>query len=180
MVVEAGEGRAVVRVAQDWGGVDVAEGCGDRTGRAGPVTVRLENLQRAFGAETALPLSVWTYSTVDPLKEVLAKGYFRGCLRELRLGDLILCATDEPADWKGITGKCRRRRVLLMVTSTDWRGIETRVVQDWGSPAAPARRRQPAPWADLLPTVTLPARRRQDGLARRQVVRVARRPRRTA
>lgn len=128
------------------------------------MTVRLEYLQRAFGAENALPLSFWTYSTVDPLEEVLAKGYFRQCMSQFRLGDLVICATDEPTNRHDILGKRDRRRVLLMVTLLDWRGIETRVVQDWGSPersaAAIARRqRKPALRIGPRPALVLPAKR---------------------
>jgi hypothetical protein len=112
--------------------------------------VRVDDLLRVFGAENDKPFNVWTYSTLDGLAEVLAKGYFRRCHRELRLGDLIFCGTDQPADHTEIETKRDRRRCLLMVTSVAAEGIEVRLVQDWGSPEAapepgPApRKRAPA------------------------------------
>lgn len=140
------------------------------------MTARLEDLQRAFGAETALPLSVWTYATLDPLEAVLAKGYFKGCLSQFRLGDLLLCATDEVPNRHEVAGEHRRRRALLMVTAMDWRGIETRLVQDLGTPARTAaglalaaRRRRSA--VRLLPvrlSAPPPRRRRALRLPRRR------------
>lgn len=130
------------------------------------MTVRTENLLRVFGAENTMPFSVWTYSTPDPLEEVLAPGYFRGCYRGFRLGDLLFCASDETDNRYESDGKRDRRRALLMVTSMHIKAIETRLVQDWGSPERPAaaptgRRRKPARrWRQPSVDPAMPHRRR--------------------
>jgi len=128
--------------------------------------VRVDDLLRVFGAENDKPFNVWTYSTLDGLAEVLTKGYFRRCHRELRLGDLIFCGTDQSADHTEIHTKRDRRRCLLMVTSVAAEGIEVRLVQDWGSPeAAPEAR--PAPRKRVIALLGRPVRARIGRRARR-------------
>jgi hypothetical protein len=104
------------------------------------MALRIELLQRGFGAENEHPFTVWTYSTTDPLPEVLAKDYFRRALSQLRLGDLILCGAGQPSSRFDLFGARDRRHCLLMVVRLEMAGIETRLVQDWGSPATPPAR----------------------------------------
>jgi hypothetical protein len=104
------------------------------------MTLRIEHLQRGFGAENEHPFTLWTYSTTDPLPEVLAKGYFQRASSQLRLGDLILCGAGQPSSRFDLFGTRDRRRCLLMVVRLERAGIETRLVQDWGSPDTPPAR----------------------------------------
>jgi hypothetical protein len=124
---------------------------------------RAEHLNRAFGAENEHAFTAWAFATPDPLAAVLAKGYFRGCRRQFRPGDLVFCATGQPGGAAEIPadGQGERRRSLLLVTSLMVDGIEVRLVQDWGSPgAAPdavaafrpeERTEQPAPAEPMAP-----------------------------
>jgi hypothetical protein len=116
---------------------------------------RAEHLNRAFGAENEHAFTAWAFATPDPLAAVLGKGYFRGCRRRFRPGDLVFCATGQPgaaAPEIMADGQNDRQRALLLVTSLTLDGIEVRLVQDWGSPGA-------------VPEVA-PASRPEDGLGR--------------
>jgi hypothetical protein len=61
------------------------------------MALQLEQLGRAFAAETEHMFTVWTLATPEPLAAVLAPGYFTRCLSRFRLGDLVLCATRQPS-----------------------------------------------------------------------------------
>ena len=111
--------------------------------------VQVEQLGRAFTAETEHQFTVWWLATPDPLERVLAPGYFTRCLSRFRLGDLLVCATSQPADrLTQPLEPASRRRSMLMVTRLEPRAVEVRMVQDWGTPvAAPAAAQPPAPRA---------------------------------
>jgi len=122
------------------------------------MVLQLEQLGRAFAAETEHMFTVWTLATPEPLAAVLAPGYFMRCLSRFRLGDLVVCATRQPSTAPQVPPDANpdRQRCLLMVTRLAWDGVEVRLVQDWGSPLAapavptPARkpRRSGLGWAD--------------------------------
>jgi hypothetical protein len=104
------------------------------------MALQLEQLGRAFAAETEHAFTVWTLATPEPLAAVLAPGYFTRCLSRFRLGDLVLCGARQPSTAPSVPWDANpdRQRCLLMVTRLAWDGVEVRVVQDWGSPLAPA------------------------------------------
>ena len=107
--------------------------------------VQVEQLGRAFTAETEHQFTVWTLATPDPLERVLAPGYFTRCLSRFRLGDLLVCATSQPAPRmtsRLIPGS--HRRTVLMVTRHEPGAVEVRMVQDWGAPAQPLSAERPA------------------------------------
>lgn len=99
--------------------------------------VQVEQLGRAFTAETEHQFTVWTLATPDPLERVLAPGYFARCLSRFRLGDLLVCATNQPADrFAQPFEPASRRRSMLMVTRLEPKAVEVRMVHDWGTPMA--------------------------------------------
>ena len=122
--------------------------------------VQVEQLGRAFTAETERQFTVWTLATPDPLEQVLAPGYFARCLSRFRLGDLLVCATSQPADrFAQPFEPASRRRSMLMVTRLEPRAVEVRMVQDWGTPvAAPLAVQAPAPRARRRPGLAVLAR----------------------
>lgn len=93
---------------------------------------RLEHLHRVFGAENEIGFDAWAYATRDPLGRVLGKGYFQRCQSRLKAGDLIFCASDQPAPRAPAQDGLGRQRSLLLVLDVAWDGIVTRLVQDWG------------------------------------------------
>ena len=107
--------------------------------------VQVEQLGRAFAAETEHQFTVWTLATPDPLERVLEPGYFARCFSRFRPGDLLICATSQPpprAASRPEPGS--RRRAVLMVTRHEPGAVEVRMVQDWGSPALPPSTERPA------------------------------------
>ena len=94
---------------------------------------RLEHLHRVFGAENEIGFDAWAYATRDPLGRVLGKGYFQRCQSRLKAGDLIFCASDQPAPRAPAQDGLGRQRSLLLVLDVAWDGIVTRLVQDIGA-----------------------------------------------
>ena len=141
------------------------------------MAVQVEQLGRAFSAETEHQFTVWTLATPDPLEQVLEPGYFGRCYSRFRLGDLVVCATRQPPGKPQEPRDAHpdRHRCLLMVTRLVPGGVEVRVAQDWGSPAEGPRAARPAEaaarrrlgladWAGLVRRRT-PARRIRRGAA---------------
>jgi hypothetical protein len=142
------------------------------------MAVEREGLLRVFGAGTVCPFGFWVYATPDPLEEVLAKGYFKNCYRELVLGDLVLCGTDQ-ASYLGRDRKRDQRRSLLMVSAKPLDGIEVRLLQDWGTPDGPRLPPEPATSAPAgdAPLAALVAEEVAAQLRAAAAERTARRPR---
>lgn len=100
--------------------------------------VQVEQLGRAFTAETEHQFTVWTLATPDPLERVLEPGYFARCFSRFRPGDLLVCATSQSPRMAPMLSPGSHRRTVLMVTRHEPGAVEVRMVQDWGAPAQPA------------------------------------------
>ena len=105
--------------------------------------VQVEQLGRAFTAETEHQFTVWTLATPDPLERVLEPGYFARCFSRFRLGDLLVCATSQPPRMAPMLSPGSHRRTVLMVTRHEPGAVEVRMVQDWGAPAQPPATARP-------------------------------------
>ena len=94
-------------------------------------------LRDAFEGQGDAGFTVWSYATFDPLKQVLAPGYFNSC-RRLAVGDLIFVGTRPrpvTSAWMAAQKQTPIRRALLMVAERDaWAQIKVRLVQDYGGP----------------------------------------------
>lgn len=106
--------------------------------------VQVEQLGRAFTAETEHQFTVWTLATPDPLERVLEPGYFARCFSRFRLGDLLMCATSQPPRMAPMPTQGSHRRTVLMVTRHEPGAVEVRMVQDWGAPVQPPSAERPA------------------------------------
>lgn len=113
------------------------------------MAVQMEQLGRAFTAETEHQFTVWTLATPDALEHVLAPGYFARCFSRFRLGDLVMCATSQPPPRTALRrtpmpGPGSHRRTVLMVTRHEPGAVEVRMVEDWGAPVQPRPAERPA------------------------------------
>ena len=109
--------------------------------------VQVEQLGRAFSAETEHQFTVWTLATPDPLEQVLEPGYFGRCYSRFRLSDLVVCATRQPPGKPQVPRDAHpdRHRCLLMVTGLVPGGVEVRGGAGLGLAGRRARaRRDPA------------------------------------
>ena len=105
--------------------------------------MQVEQLGRAFTAETEHQFTVWTLATPDPLERVLEPGYFARCFSRFRLGDLLMCATSQPPRMAPMPTQGSHRRTVLMVTRHQPGAVEVRMVQDWGAPMQAPRTARP-------------------------------------
>jgi hypothetical protein len=98
---------------------------------------RANGLRDAFEGQGEAGFTDWSYASYDPLKTILAPGYFAGVDR-LAPGHLIHVGTrPRPANspWANQQQGTETRRALLMVRGRDARGVlEVRLVQDYGRP----------------------------------------------
>ncbi len=119
--------------------------------------VDLSTFREGFEAQGDKRFMVWTYSTTDRIGEVLKPGYFTTANQSVRVGDLVFLGTEprtpSPTD-KGPVGESRR--ALLMVTANNLRGVQVRLVQDYGGPHDPG----PEPMALTPAPILVPSGRR--------------------
>jgi hypothetical protein len=108
----------------------------------------MNTLREGIESQGNWRFNLWTYGTHDVLAEVLEPGYFTRARWSVRVGDMILVGT-EPQRMGPIDPPVgESRRALLMVTVNDMKGVQTRLVLDFGGPYDAG----PAPMALTPPT----------------------------
>ncbi len=141
---------------------------------------RRSDLQEAFFVASEAAFRAWGYATADPLEDVLRPGYFQAAGSQARPGELIYLRL-QARPWPPVRGAAPEpvRMVLLMAVPGDGRsGMAVRLVQDFGSTAAPAGMAEDPPLR--LPLSGAARRRPNASAAARPAAARARRRRPTA